>query len=450
MSTNLFGHNILIQPYDWLFSIFKLQPMPNNQKVIKAWTFYDWANSVYSLVISTAIFPIYFSAVADKEYMVFGSNLKSTAVFTGVISISFIIIALISPILSSVADVSGNKKSFMKFFCTLGSLACMSMYFYDADHQILGLVLSVIASIGFWGSLVFYNAYLPEIAPLEDQDKISAKGFSKGYLGSSILLIICLAMIIFHQEIGISSNGEATRISFVLVGLWWLGFSQYTFKHLPSNIYKKKVPKNFLKKGYQELGIVWSKVQKLPRLKIFLASFFFFSVGVQTIILVASLFGSEVLNMGQNELITTILMIQFVGIAGAHLFANISKKRGNYIALMIAISIWMIVCIGTYFVQNSYQFYAFGGLVGLVLGGIQSLARSTYSKILPKTEDHTTFFSFFDVTEKVALIIGTLTFSVVNQMVGMRASALALALFFIISLGLMYRLYTREKAVYAD
>ncbi len=424
--------------------------MLNDKKVIKAWTFYDWANSVYSLVISTAIFPLYFNLVADKEYIIFGSALKSTVVFTGVISISFVIIALLSPILSSIADISGNKKSFMKFFCTFGSIACMLLYFYDAEHQILGLALSVAASIGFWGSLVFYNAYLPEIAPLEDQDKISAQGFSKGYLGSSILLIICLAMIMKYDVFGFENELEAMRISFILVGLWWLGFSQYTFKNLPENIYKKKAPKNFINKGYKELAVVWTKVQSLPRLKTFLASFFFLSVGVQTIILVASLFGAEVLNMGSAELIPTILMIQFVGIAGAHLFANISKKRGNFMALMIAICIWMLVCIGTYFVQNSYQFYAFGALVGLVLGGIQSLARSTYSKILPQTEDHTTFFSFFDVTEKVALIIGTLTFSVVNQMIGMRASALALALFFVVSLIFMYRLYTREKKAIAN
>mgnify|MGYP000195971657 CR=1 FL=1 len=424
--------------------------MSNNKKVIKAWTFYDWANSVYSLVISTAIFPLYFNLVADKEYIIFGTALKNTAVFTGVISISFVIIALLSPILSSIADVSGNKKSFMKFFCTIGSLACMSLYFYDAEHQVFGLVMSVIASIGFWGSIVFYNAYLPEIAPIEDQDKISAQGFSKGYLGSSILLILCLVLIMKYEVFGFANELKAMQISFILVGLWWLGFSQYTFKNLPTNIYKKKMPKNFIKKGYQELGIVWSKVQSIPRLKIFLSSFFFFSVGVQTIILVASLFGAEVLGMGSAELIPTILMIQFVGIAGAYLFANISKKRGNFIALMIAISIWMMVCIGTYFIQNTLQFYAFGGLVGLVLGGIQSLARSTYSKILPITEDHTTFFSFFDVTEKVALIVGTLTFSVINQMIGMRASALALAIFFIIGLVLMYRLYRHEKRVIAD
>jgi UMF1 family MFS transporter len=419
--------------------------MSYNKKVIKAWTFYDWANSVYSLVISTAIFPIYFNAVADDSYMIFGQSFKSTAVFTAVISFSFIIISLLSPILSSIADVSGNKKSFMKFFCTLGALACMSMYFFDAEHQVQGLVSSVLASIGFWGSIVFYNAYLPEIAPIEDQDKISAKGFSRGYLGSSILLIICLSMIIFYDKIGISSEGEATRLSFVLVGIWWLGFSQYTFANLPSNVYNKKIPKNFIRKGYQELNIVWKKVKTQRNLKIFLYSFFFLSVGVQTIILVASLFGAEVLGMGQNELITTILLIQFVGMAGAHLFANLSGKKGNYFALMIAIAIWMIVCIGAYFIQTSIQFYAFGGLVGLVLGGIQSLARSTYSKILPSTEDHTTFFSFFDVTEKVALVLGTLVFASITQWMSMRESALALAFFFLISLLLMYRLYRTKN-----
>ncbi|MGB1294063.1 MAG: MFS transporter, partial [Flavobacteriales bacterium] len=336
-----------------------------NRKAIKSWTLYDWANSVYALVISTAIFPIYFNSNSPDVIEVFGKQLKDETVLTATISISFIVISLLSPILSAIADIGGSKKSFMRFFSTLGSLACMGLFFFTKETFWFGLVLSFIASIGFSGSLVFYNAYLPEIAPPRLHDYISAKGFSMGYLGGAILLIIILALGMSHEQLGIT-EGLAYRVGFLLVGIWWLVFSLISFNGLPSSSSQHKIEKDVIKSSYKELGIVWKDLRKDKRLVNFLQAFLMYNTGVQTIILTAALFGSDVLGLATESLIITILLIQFIAMPGAHLFAKIATKKGNAISLMYASIIWAAICIGAYFIQTDIQFYAFGGLVGLV------------------------------------------------------------------------------------
>lgn len=412
-----------------------------DKKLINAWAFYDWANSVYSLVISTAVFPLYYTAITEGKTVSFlGMDWDHPdALYSYGLSFSFLLVAFMSPILSAIADYTGNKKRFLQVFCWIGSLSVMSLYFFEGiDTVWIGIVFTILASIGFWSSIVFYNAYLPEVAHPEDQDSVSAKGFIYGYFGSVILLIINLVMIQMPETFGIDS-GTASRISFVMVGLWWIGFAQITFRRLPNNVFQKKPEKDYIWKGFRELKIVWNEVKNYSTLKGFLIAFFLLSVGVQTIILMAAIFGSEELGLEVTSLIITILVIQLVAMVGAILFSRLSKKYGNFKALKIALFIWIIVCFGAFMLHRDLEnvdlyFYGLGGLLGMVLGAIQSLTRSTYSKLLPETEDHATYFSFYDVTEKIAIVLGTFVYGLLYSLTeSMQWSVLCLGIFFVIS-----------------
>jgi len=416
-----------------------------DKKLINAWAFYDWANSVYSLVISTAVFPIYYSSMTESFQNIegnvtfLGTDWDPTTLYDYTMALSFLIVAFLSPILSGIADYKGNKLTFLKGFCLLGSLSVMSLFFFDGVSTLwVAILFTILASIGFWGSIVFYNAYLPEVAHPEDQDRVSAKGFINGYVGSIILLIICLVFVEMHETFGVD-KGLATRITFIIVGLWWLGFAQITYRRLPNEPKHQENTENVFWKGFSELKLVLKELKEQPTLKIFLSSFFLFSVGVQTIILMAGIFGSKELGLETSSLILAILLVQFVAIAGAALFSRMSKKYGNITALKTTIVIWAVVCLICYFLDKNmeyvqYYFYGLGGLIGLVLGAIQSLARSTYSKLLPETDDHATYFSFYDMTEKIAIVVGMVTFGVLNSVTGsMQASVLFLALFFVLS-----------------
>ncbi len=424
-----------------------------DKKLINAWAFYDWANSVYSLVISTAVFPLYYSAITKGKAVRFlGIDWEHpTSLYNYAIAFSLLVVAFISPVLSGIADYTGSKKRFMKFFCWMGGLSVMSLFFFEGiDTLWIGIWFTILASIGFWASLVFYNAYLPEVAHPEQQDKASAKGFIYGYIGSIILLLINLGMIMFPDTLGITT-GMASRISFVMVGLWWIGFAQVTFKKLPDDIYNKQPDNDYIWKGYRELQIVLKEVLRYPTLKRFLISFFLLSVGVQTIILMAAIFGSSELGLSSTSLIITILLVQVVAIFGAAVFSKLSEKWGNITALKVTLGIWTLVCFCAFMLDKSQEnvsiyFYGLGGLLGFVQGAIQSLTRSTYSKLLPETEDHATYFSFYDVTEKIAIVIGMIVFGVLNSRTSsMQWSVLCLAIFFLAS---FITLSTMKKTKY--
>ncbi|QMU64117.1 MAG: MFS transporter [Flavobacteriaceae bacterium] len=418
-----------------LFTYVKI----GDKKLINAWAFYDWANSVYSLVISTAVFPLFYSGITKGKVVSF-LGMKwdhPDALYGYTLSFSFLVVAFISPILSAIADYTGNKKKFLKIFCSIGSVSVMSLYFFDGiDTVWIGIVFTFFASIGFWSSIVFYNSYLPEVAHPEDQDRVSAKGFIFGYFGSVILLMINLALILNHDFFGIT-EAYASRISFVMVGLWWIGFAQITFRRLPNNVFEKKPEKDYIWKGFRELKIVYNEVKSYPTLKGFLVAFFLLSIGVQTIILLATIFGSTELGLDSTNLIITVLLIQLIAIAGAAIFSRLSKKYGNFTALKMTIIIWIVICFCAFLLHKDlayvdFCFYGLGALLGLVLGAIQSLTRSTYSKLLPKTEDHATYFSFYDVTEKIAIVLGTFVYSFLYAITdSMQWSVLCLAIFFV-------------------
>lgn len=413
-----------------------------NSKLINAWAFYDWANSVYSLVIATAIFPIYYESITSENDGIvsfFGTEFHNSTLLSYSLSFSFFIVALLSPLLSGIADYTGNKKRFMQFFCYLGSLSVMALFFFDGVENLwIGIVFTILASIGFWGSIVFYNSYLPEIAFPEQQDRVSAKGFMYGYSGSILLLAFNLVMIMKPDLFGITDPTLPARISFLMVGIWWIGFAQVTFYYLPSNTVDKNAGTNLIFKGIYELRIVLQSLKELTSLKQFLIAFFLYSIGVQTIILLAGIYGKKELGIESNKLIITILLIQVVAIFGAFVFARISERIGNIKTLKLTIAIWGLICFAAFLLDahNKYldlQFYTLGGVIGMVLGAIQSLSRSTYSKLLPETEDHATYFSFFDVTEKLAIVLGTFIFGFVGSITdSLKNSIFILAVFFLL------------------
>ena len=422
------------------------------KKVITAWAMYDWANSSYSLIITSAIFPTYYTAVADPQVHLLGRTFERSSLASYAISLSFLVIAFLSPILSSIADYKGNKKAFMQFFCYLGSAACCAMFYFTKEHIGLGLACSIIASIGYCGSIVFYNAYLPQIAADEDQDRVSAKGFALGYIGSVLQMILCLAFIKMNDDLHWGLGTLPVRISFLSVGLWWAGFAQITFRQLPKSARPQQRPDhNLLTNGFYELKKVLNQLQDYPRLKRFLLSFFFYNMGVQTVMYLAAYFASDELKMKADQLILTILIIQLVAIGGAYLFSVVSRKTSNIFSLAFLILVWIGICIGAYYTRTAMQFYLIAFMVGMVMGGIQSLSRSTYSKLLPETTDTASYFSFYDVCDKIGTVVGTLSFGYVGEFLGgMRNSVLALMLFFIIGFVLLMFVNMKKRPVLAQ
>lgn len=425
-----------------------------DKKVLNAWAFYDWANSVYALVISSSIFPLFYGALfrlEDKESAsFFGVDTPSESIISYVTAIGFLIIAFISPLLSGVADYLGNKKFFLKLFCFVGSISCMMLYFFDLNNLYISLFFYMMALIGFWGSLVFYNSYLPDIAYPEQQDAISAKGYSLGYIGSVILLIINLAMVMKSELFGFDGPMRAMKFSFVLVGIWWLGFSQISYRLLPNFRNSNKISTQAFFSGFKELKLIFKELKQYPVLKGYLGAFFVYSMAVQTVMIIAAYFGEKEVQWQDDDqrqmgLIVSILLIQLIAVVGAILTSKLSKRIGNINALIVINTAWIFICICAYFVEKPKEFYIVAAMVGLVMGGIQSLSRSTYSKLLPETKDTTSFFSFYDVTEKIGIVIGMLVYGVVAQITGkMQNAILFLVVFFAIGIILLIRTTKKE------
>lgn len=429
----------------------------NNKKIINAWCMYDWANSVFALTITTAVFPPYFYGVAGggegQMANFFGLEINNSVLYSYTLSLSFVIVALLNPILSSIADYGGKKKSFMRFFCYLGAFSCIGLFFFTKENIELGVILFSTGVIGFAGSLVFYNSFLPEIVTADKFDKVSAKGFSLGYIGSVILLIINLMMIQKPEWFFMDANSGslAARISFLTVGIWWLGFSQITFRALPGNVYNRKAEKGFIKKGFKELKKVWAEAKQNSMLKKFLYAFFFFSMGVQTVMYMATLFGKDVVDMKTSQLIILVLILQIIAIGGAYFFSWLSSKKGNVFSILITLVVWVGVCVAAFYVEKGMVtfYYILGCFVGIVMGGVQSMSRSTYSKLIPaKTKEHASYFSFFETLEKVSIALGTFVFGLLKAVTGsMNLSALSLGVFFLI--GIVILLTLPSKKIYS-
>jgi UMF1 family MFS transporter len=432
----------------------------NDSKTVQSWCMYDWAISVYNLVITTTFFPLYFVGVmgvyGEGNVPFLGRTFKSSSLYDYTLSFTYLIGVLILPILSSIADSRGSKKGFLQFFTYVGSMACIAMFWFKGDQQPsvgLGVACLMVATLGYVGSTVFYNSYLPEIAAPEDRDRISARGYSMGYIGSVILQAVGFGLVLYFDGHGDKSSGPL--YTFFLAGLWWMGFAQITFRSLPNRIGTFTNPGvSVFTAGFRELRKVWNEVKVMPKLKWFLVSFLFYSMGVQTVMLAATLFGSQLLGLPAAKLIVTIVLIQLVAIPGAIMMSRLSAKYGNIPVLMGVVGFWIIVCISAYGVAAfkeagtnvEFHFYGLAVAVGLVMGGIQSMSRSTYSKLMPVTKDTASYFSFYDVTEKIAIVIGIFSFGYIDELFGMKNSVLILIVFFV--LGLIALSITNRKQVH--
>lgn len=430
----------------------------NQKKTIRAWAMFDWSNSAYNLVITSTIFPAYYTAittttingVVNDKVSFFGMSFVNTALSNYALALAYLIIAFVTPLLTATADYRGNKRLFMKIFTWIGAIACSGLYFFTASTLELGLILFAVAAIGYCGGIVFNNSYLPDIATPDQQDRVSAKGFAYGYIGSVILQIICFVFVLKPELFGITDASFPARLSFLLVGIWWIGFSYIPFTVLPKSSpnFNEQI-KTKVANGYQELTKVWAQLNTMPVLKTFLLAYFFYAMGVQTIMLVAANFGEKILHLGTSKLIATILIIQLVAILGAYLMSKLSQIFGNIQVLMCVVLIWIITCVAAYFIQNEFQFYGLAAVVGLIMGGIQSLSRSTFSKYLPEnTAETASFFSFYDVTEKLAIVAGLFSFGFIEELTGnMRNSALSLGIFFIIGFVVLFVVLKKERGI---
>ncbi|WP_111598495.1 MFS transporter [Chitinophaga skermanii] len=425
------------------------------KKVINGWAMYDWANSVYNLVITTTFFPVYFLAQTHNKETnsdivnFFGWQVKNSSLYDYAVAFAFLLVAISTPILSSIADSRGNKMRFLKFFCYLGGLSCSALFFFKMDAAVeYGVICFILATIGWCGGLVFYNSYLPEIAPVEDRDRVSARGFSLGYVGSVILQIIGFVLVAF-EPFGLKGEWPVL-VTFLLVGIWWIGFAQITFRTLPPSAPAEEQQGSIFRDGFIELKKVYAQVRQLPVLKRYLRAFFFYSMGVQTVMLAATIFGSKLLNLPSTNLIIVIVVIQVVAILGAWGMARLSGIFGNFKVLIATVILWIIVCIAAYFTYTENQFYGLAVLVGLVMGGIQSLSRSTYAKLIPETRDTTSFFSYYDVTEKIGIVLGMFSFGLIDQMYSMRHSVLILTAYFAVGLLFLFAALLKQSKLAKD
>lgn len=421
-------------------------PVPkSDKKIIRAWVIYDWANSVYQLTIGSTIFPVYYNTMTQNgnSYTVsfFGAKVINSVLYSWAIASAFLLLAILSPLLSSIADYTGRRRAFMQVFTWIGALACGAMFFFTRNTVEIGVISLSLATFGYAGSIVFYNSFLPVIAEPEDQDRISARGYSMGYLGGVVLLLFNLLMILKPGWFGIpASSSLPARISFLTVFIWWIGFAQITFYRLPKFTYRKQEVKGHLiLSGYKELQIVFRQVKQSRSLTLYLAGYFFFMMGLLTVMFMAATFGVKEIGLKDEVLIPTVLVINLVGMFGAWFFARLSGRIGNLPSLIISLIAWTLICVGAYFISNTAEFITAAFFIGIVMGGTQSLARSTYSKMLPEeTTDHTSFFSFFDVMEKLAMFGGMFIFGFIEAITGnMRASVLTIGIFFLIGLGLV-------------
>jgi len=435
-----------------------MEAVKNNKRTIWGWAMFDWANQAYNMVITSTIFPAYYVGITANAkngdiVTFFGHKFVNTVLSNYVLGLSYLLIVVLLPILTSIADYKGQKKLYLQMFTWLGSLACAGLYFmYQDDHAHLhnfewGMVCFGLACVGYCGGFVFYNSYLPQIATEDQVDAVSAKGFIYGFAGSIVVQVLCLIPVMAHNTFGITED-YAARISFIIVGIWWIGFSFIAFYILPKGVPNAGSHQyNVFTGGFMELAKVWKKVKQLPLLKRFLPSFFFYSVGVQTIMLVAANFGAKELKMEEDHLIIIILVIQVVAIIGAALTAKLSERFGNVKVLSAIVFVWCLICASVYFIANEFQFYIAAFAVGLVMGGVQSLSRSTFSKFIPQNiPDTASYFSFYDVTEKLSIVVGLFTFGFVEAKTHeMRDSALVLDCFFVIGLFLLLLLVAYQS-----
>jgi UMF1 family MFS transporter len=409
--------------------------LEENKKVIYSWVLYDWANSAFATTILAAVLPIYYNDVAAANL---ADNI-ATSYWGYTQSIAMLIIALITPILGAVADYSKSKKIFMKLFVILGVTGTGLLFFIIEGRYLLASVFFIVANIGFSGGNIFYDSFLPIITNKDKIDYISSLGYSAGYLGGGLLLLLNLIMIMKPELLGISNTLMATRLAFVTVAIWWFIFSIPAFLNLPeSRIGLGKftlIP--YVKQGFSRVANTFRNIRKYKELWKFLIAFWVYNDGIGTIIRMATIYGREV-GIGQNDLIGALLLTQIVGIPFTLIFGKLAGKIGAKKGIYLALSVYLVITVLGYNLDSAIEFWILAGLVGTVQGGAQALSRSLYGTLVPN-EKSAEFYGFYGISSKFAAITGPFVFALVGQLTGSsRFGILAVASFFILGMIVLY------------
>ncbi len=426
-----------------------------DKKQVFGWAMYDWANSAFATTVSVAIFPIYFSdvVVPEEGFTICGTLFDATVLFGFMSSLYALLIFICAPVLGAVADFSASKKKFLMVFCYGGSLFTIMLFFCGSGDVWLSMILFFLAQIGFVGGNIFYDAFLPQIASEEKLDWVSGKGFAYGYIGGGLQFAISLALIATHDYIGISKE-LAARTAMVMAGLWWAGFSIFTFIYLkePGTTAKKHYSYSSLPKwiAYSKIGIqrtlsTAKKVKRFKHLVLFLVAYMIYNDAIQTVIKMSAIYGLDELKIAQTNIMITLLIIQFLAFFGALFFSYLAGKISPKKALMVTLILWTFIVTYGYFITSSGGFLFLGVMVGCVLGGSQALSRSLYGSIIPVNAS-AEFYGFYSVFSKFSTIWGTAIFAFIRHFTGSSRNAIiSLAAFFIIGF-ILLSMVNMEKA----
>ncbi len=427
----------------------------NDRREIFGWAMYDWANSAFSTTIGTVFLGPYVASLARTAAEAAGSSSVS---FLGIpiapdsflpycISFSVGMQVLFLPILGAIADYSHLRKRMMQIFATIGALATILMFFVTGGLWWLGGMLFIVANLAFGAAMVFYNAYLPDIASEDERDRVSSYGWAMGYLGGGVLLALNLAFFTFSEDLGVPGD-LAVRINLASAGVWWLGFSFLTWGRLKPRHAARQLPKGetYVSIGFKQLRKTFSEVKRFPETLKFLLAYFLYNDGIQTVIAVASTFAAAPLIQGgleleQATLIAVILMIQFVAFFGALFWGKLAGWMGAKQSVVLSLVIWAGVVIYAYGGLKgetaTAQFFILGIFIALVMGGSQAISRSLFAQMVPVGKE-AEFFSFYEISERGTSWIGPLVFGLANQFFGnLRYAILSLIFFFIMGLILL-------------
>ncbi len=406
----------------------------NREKTEKSWMMYDWANSAYSVVITTAIFPIYFKSVATEQGV---EAVNSTAYLAYTVSIATLILAILGPILGAVANYEGMKKKLFFTFFTIGSASTFSLALVPSDNWLLLLILYIFTAVGFHGANIFYDSFLVDVTTYERMDYISAKGFGLGYIGSTIPFLVSIIIIISAQMEWISlSTSTASRLAFIITALWWATFTIPMLRHVTQQSGLPKPPK-VVKASFQTTLSTLKQIPQYRHVFIFLIAYFFYIDGVGTIIAMSTAYGTD-LNISATTLLIVLFVTQLVAAPFAILYGRLAKKYGPKRMLYVGISVYIIVCIYAFFLKTALDFWILAMLVATSQGGIQSLSRSYFAQLIPK-EKASEFFGFYNIFGKFASIMGPLLVAMTAQLTGSTAyGVFSLVILFIVG-GILLR-----------
>ena len=393
----------------------------------KSWILYDWANSAFTLIIVTTIFPIFF-----KDYIA-GTlkSFESTAYLGYANSAYALIVAIMAPVLGTMADFKGMKKKLFTGFFITGVISTFLLAFSAKDYWEICLLIYILASVGFAATNIFYNAFLVDVTTDDRMDWVSSSGFGWGYIGSVIPFILSMGLINFHNVLSISQI-LATRISFVFTGLWWFVFTIPFLKNVRQKYYKK-TRKNFIRKSFKRLKNFFLKIKDYKNIVYFLLAYFFYIDGVYTIIKMAVPYAKDI-GMKNEMLMLLLLFIQVVAFPFALLFGKLAKKYSPKTMIIIGIVIYFVITFFASFISKPYHFWILGFLVASAQGGVQSLSRSVYSKIIPKNSS-AEFFGFYNILGKFAAILGPFMVGIFSHLLGnSRFGILSLSILFLVGI----------------